>query len=526
MVTTILLVGLASLVADFGQVRSFGLLSDDWALLGNLVWNESDPPGRIIHDLCFYSWEARPLRAVEYALQWCAWRIAGLPGAFLLLWLCLTASGVLFAQLTRRRLPDRLALIAGLLFVLFPADTTHIWSATLMAKLGLLYAMISAWCFVRHRHAWAGLFALAAVASYELSIFPLVLLPWWQDGGSRRSIVRGTLVAGSALLLYAAWRYFVFPQFVPDTRILAVRDDEGGLVAIVRQWATTSLFAIRDLGVWWPWSALRVAWRPENRAILLAAVAVFLPAFLLLDRRRGPTKLSIRGAAVALAFGLLGISAGCALAVRATPAATFGIFSRHNLAAAVGACLALTVLIGAAISWPKKAWTRAVFLALTSVLLASFVAFRVAVQDGYVAAARYQEGVLRDLVADLGPLPPHTVVIIRQPRRDWSPRVPDVIRPFVSGQIFESEAMFKLIYDDSIIAVAIETDADLKDAYTITAVAQLAREIKRPFHRVAIYTVPDRTIEWMRVRPLEANEKLIEPSGPAWDHVVRWSDDR
>ncbi len=519
--TTALIIGVACWAADFSQAHRFGLLADDWALMGNALWNRSFPFSEFLRDLFFYSWEGRPLRTIEFLLLRGAYAFGGLTASFLVLWAVLSASGILLSRLVARRLGGGAGLAAGLLLVLYPAVTTHVWAATLMAMLGIFYVLLAMEAFQRGWNVIAGLMILAALFSYELSAFPFVLAPWFRSGGRRRGLRDGILVFGIALGIYVAWRLWIFPRFVPDLRGAIVAAERGGPFEMARTTLAAALRTIPALLFRWPAHAFEVAAKPEHRSLFAAAFFAITPASVLLTRRGSAvSKSNLRDALLLTVFGVAAIMAGAALSVFASPRFTDGPVSRHNIASQMGAAVfwtgGFTLLFGLL----RHRILRTAATMACCAVLAAFFTFRHAVQESWVRAGEFQRGVIRRMVEDLGPLPPHTAVLVRYPTAGFEPSDPEVLPPFVSGRTYEMETIFRLIYDESMLAGSFEEEKDVERASLLSPLGRMFRERAKLFSVVS-YTLPSGDIHWFYRRALDPREHLIVPGGPAWDFVLR-----
>ncbi len=513
------LIAAACWAADFSQAHRFGLLADDWALMGNALWNRSLPFSQFLRDLFFYSWEGRPLRTIEFVLLRGAYTLGGLTAAFLVLWAVLSASGILLSRLVARRLGGFAGLISGLLLILYPAVTTHVWAATLMAMLGILYVLLAMEAFQRRWNVIAGLLILAAFYSYELSAFPFVLAPWFRDGGRRRSLRDGLLVFGGALAVYVAWRLWIFPRFVPDIRAAVVAADRGGPLGIARTTLTAALRAVPTLMFRWPAHAFGVAANPEHRSLFAAVFLAITPVSALLSLRQGPApKRNLRDAIVLCLFGVAAIMAGAALSAFAAPRFTDGPLSRHNIASQIGAVVFWTGGITLLFRFLHRRILRVSASIAFCAVLAAFFTFRYAVQESWVRAGEFQRGVIQRMVEDLGPLPPHTAVLVRYPTAGFEPSDPAVMPPFISGMTYEMETIFRLIYDESMLAGSFEEEKDVERASLLSPLGRVFRERPKLFSVVS-YTLPAGDIKWFYRRTLDPREHLISPSGPAWDFV-------
>ncbi|MCB9832622.1 MAG: hypothetical protein H6807_09110 [Planctomycetes bacterium] len=488
------------------------ILNDDWAIHADLVWGRARPAITVIREMALMSWEARPLRAIEYGLQLAAERALGPRGPFLLQALILALGAQVFASLVGRRLGALTGLLAGALLLLHPGDTTHVWLATMMAKLALLYVLLALLAFARGRDRVAGLLLLASFGSYELAPFAFALAPWVADGGSRASLRRGLRVFMTVLALYLGWRLAVFSVAAPELRLGS--DAGGGLGALGR-----GLLSV------WPASFGPGLLRGRPTAPVLLGLAAAFALALLFGSRRLALETDRRPLLRALGFGLLATLAGAALSFAARPTPEPGIASRHLIGALPGAALVLACLpglVGSSLGGGRAA--RGAALIATALLLAQATGGRLEARDDYREAARWQRRMLHEMITALGPLPPHSLVVIDRPLEGWPPpgsRPADrrAIDPLVTGLPHEIEAILGLVYDRSIVGIARQDARD--DFRARQATASQIRAEEPPFHSVVVWSVPERRASWLRRLPLDPGETMVAPSGPAWDYLGR-----
>ncbi len=484
------------------------LLADDWAITADLLWDQSRPPEDKIEDIFLASWEGRPLRALEYGGILASSRLLGLDGPFWLQLLILAASGTLFAMLCRGIFPGFWSLVAGLLLVLHPGDTTHIWLATMMAKLGILYALGAMVLFVRGHGLWAGLFLAASFLSYELSPLIFVLAPFFKDQGSRRSVWQAFRIFAFVLVGYLAWRFLVFSQAAPDVRRSFAKDQAFSLPQYLKGFWSGSIGVIL--------SSLRMDLLGRPTRLVSTAFWMGVSSFVLV-RWPGLIARTPRAFRAGLLWGVLGLLAGAALNFRAAPNGSPGIASRHNIASLCGLALLLTTLLA---HWPRlipMGRARIAAMVAAVMVIAVFGMQRRTIQKQITRASAYQRRVLAEAVTAAGPLPPHTLLILNNPLGHWQ-HPSAAMSPFVTGHAHEIEAILSLVYDKSIVGFCMQNARDLVRG-RITTAAAIEKEAP-PFHNILAWDVMTHRETWLRRVPRRTVTEKISPRGPAWDYIL------
>lgn len=508
---TFFIIAFAVVLADGLRLGECGPLADDWDQVGKLVWGgEAD---RTIHDQFLLGGEGRPLRALDQTLIVLAHRLGGLTSVYALLLVVTAASGFLVAMVASRRLSRPLAVLAGLLFVLNPADTTHLWAATLNARLGIFFALSAAWAFTKDRPALAYVGCVAALFSYETSVLAFALAPWTTDGGRVKTVMKGAGVALAAGATYFAWRLFVLARMTADYRLGTfgfgserttedrIADVFHSVPLMIGSWPKRAAEVVieRDLpqGWWWVVGLLS------------------LPLILVVVRGGAPRAAREHPLATTGHTLLLTLAAALAAIVR-PPMVSLSVESRYNLALVPAASLlavALLSLTGRALPerWRVAARVPAVMLLLM------LLAFRMHLRDDYVEAAVHQRQVVTSCVEAIGPLPPHTVVILSSPHAGYDARERAIV-PFVTGFDFELAPMFGLLYDASILAAAHGDARDIERG-RIDATGQLLAE--RPLRcSVVAYDVASGEATWLHRGPLGTGAPL-SADGPALEYLRR-----
>jgi hypothetical protein len=164
--------------------------------------------------LLHFGGQGRPLQhSLLYVLSCLAGRLGGLPAAYGIGYLVVAVNPILFYALLRRISSQTLALLGGLAWVLFPADTTpSLLFHSLGLQQSLTYLLLAFHCSLSRRTIPSYLLVLGSLLSYEpaFPVFlaaPLLLATW--DRTLPKKLLRHALVLGAMMVAVTALRIVV-----------------------------------------------------------------------------------------------------------------------------------------------------------------------------------------------------------------------------------------------------------------------------------------------------------------------------
>jgi hypothetical protein len=349
-------------VAWFQGAQSFGLYAEDFLRISramHLAPSEllqlslaalSDPGGQLYG----YPTEGRPLHAVFiFLFSALGSRLGGLPGVYMMGYAIILVNAMLFWALVRR-LTDRrpIALLAGLFFILFPADTTKTWlTASLGIQPALTFLLVALHIYPSRWRPVSYLLMAVSLGVYESS-FPiflaapaLVAAPKEQRDTWRGNVTQWAIhVALTTAILLVV---FVLRVFLAENRVGELHPT-GVLLTLTRQMllgpvVSLGLFGYRALVglsllnwvtlLWCLPGAALIYWllRREGASPRLSQAPVGFAQNLLTNHKE--TLLGV-------AMLILGYS------IALFPSATSigGRFSRVHIAASLGGSLVLASL--------------------------------------------------------------------------------------------------------------------------------------------------------------------------------------
>ena len=355
-------VAFLSTVAWFAHFRGWrhtGFFSDDQSFAAlTMDWTPGD--ARHMADVLAFSYpepQGRPLGfLLGVELPYLGYHAAGVFGMYAVAWLVLSGNAVLLWALLARRLPRPLPMVGGLMFLLFPADTTRpfLCHAHILQP-SLTFALIAAHLFLG-RTAWVrGLgYAVASLClvTYETALLPLVAVPLLDArfAGRRFELPVKRLVVHAAVLVALVGIVAVTRSHAGEYR---AEHMIGGPATVTEEVVLGSVrgpLAAAQACVRRPWlQAVATVHRPWHAAEVLAAAAAFAFA---VGRRRPPTSSLWRAGA----FGVAAIGVSYLLCfTHYPPTCEEGQSTSVHTAAAIG----FAAVAAAAAGWALVQWPRA-----------------------------------------------------------------------------------------------------------------------------------------------------------------------
>jgi hypothetical protein len=410
-------------VVRYWYSRHFGLYEDDLTIIPDAFQRSFGLLIGFIYSYIVHLYgHARPLSdSFIYLFSWLGWRIAGLWGPYLIGYAITAVNIGLFYWLIRRISDRPLALLSGLVFVLYAADTTQ---AFLTHSLGLqpsvllillaMHSYLSGWRVLSYVLAFIVLFG------YELPFVLFAAAPLFKPAWNKRLLKE--LIFHVLILGLMLGGIFVFRSYLGESRV-------AGLT--LKQLATTPFLhmvqgPLVSLGTF----ALRPVQvlQSLNSEIALAILVVFVVLTLVLWRLDVPSAPGLRVLWMQIRsreslpesitmLGRLAVT-GLALLVLAYPLTftvrAYAISGRDTRVHAAGAAGA-AILVGCAayfllmLAHGRWRWVVNLLLAFFVALLAGY---GFVIQNDYVRAWQLQ----KQFWAELLPLIPDagdgTVILI------------------------------------------------------------------------------------------------------------------
>jgi hypothetical protein len=199
------LLGLVAAVTEFLHFRQFGLYEDDYFFIAQAM---GQGPGYLAQRLIvFERWtQGRPIGFfLPDLLSWVGDRVGGLTAIYLLGYAIVVLNAVLCYLLLRRRQSQTVALLGGLGFLLFPADTTKILlTHDFQLQPSLTFLLLASIAYLDGRRILPYALIVGSLISYESPFvvffgIPLLDQPWSRQTG--RALARHVVILLGVLAL-------------------------------------------------------------------------------------------------------------------------------------------------------------------------------------------------------------------------------------------------------------------------------------------------------------------------------------
>lgn len=207
-VLPVLLILATAWVSRYLHVLDFGLYEDDLTIVPRAAaMTGSEVTAYVTSYMVHLYGHGRPLSdSLIYLFSWLGWRLGGLTWMYLFGFAFVGLNSLLIFALARRLAGPRVALLAGLAFAVYPADTTQAFlTHSLGLQPALSLALLSIHAYLSNRR-WASyLLAAAVLFTYEtpfglVAAAPLLAPGAWDRARLRRlllhSVALGIILAG------------------------------------------------------------------------------------------------------------------------------------------------------------------------------------------------------------------------------------------------------------------------------------------------------------------------------------------
>lgn len=409
--------GLVFYVARYWHAAQFGLYEDDFTIVpGAVQTNASALFQAVGTSLIQLGGHGRPLSNGIYSLLvHLGWRIDGLKGAYGLGFVVTLLNIALFYWLARRVGGRQFALISGVAYCLYSADTTQVYlnhSLGLQPALTFFYLATHAWL---SRKTWLVYpAAVGALLTYEtvyplLFAIPLMLIPW-----DRRTVRR--LVANSGILLMILAVDVWARAAIGEGRVAGL-DSSGVFLTPIFHMLVGPVVSLGTF-LYRPFQAIQGLSVESAVAMLVASCAFYFillrvpfdfaeksrlasgpgeaagPSGWLtaLRRRYAPAGLSepLRRRVYIAAAGVVLLVLAYPLTFTVRPYAISGRDTRVHFAAIVGASLLVGWVVTTVLHMARTGWHRKSVAALCAALFGLLLGYGLVVQADYALAWQYQ----------------------------------------------------------------------------------------------------------------------------------------
>lgn len=199
----VLLVLATAWVARYLHVRAFGLYEDDLTIIPRALAMSGPQVLAHVGDYIVNLYgHGRPLSdSLIYLGSWLGWRLGGLVSIYVLGFMVFGLNCILVYLLARRLAGQQVALLSGLAFAVFPADTTQAFlTHSLGLQPALTLALLALHACLSGRDWLSWILAALVLFTYEtpfglIAVGPLLAPGPWDRTRARRVILHGVVLA-------------------------------------------------------------------------------------------------------------------------------------------------------------------------------------------------------------------------------------------------------------------------------------------------------------------------------------------
>lgn len=167
-------------VVRYWHSQHFGLYEDDLTIIPGAITMSFR---ELVHFIYLYivqfQGQERPLHhSFIYLFSWTGWQLAGLWGMYLIGFLITIANIGLFYWLIRRAADRPFAILAGLGYILYAADTTQAYlTFSLGVQISFTFLFLACHCYLSNKRLLAYLLALVILFGYETPFLLFLAVP-------------------------------------------------------------------------------------------------------------------------------------------------------------------------------------------------------------------------------------------------------------------------------------------------------------------------------------------------------------
>lgn len=184
--SAVVLFAVTNWISHFFYFRDFGLYEDDYAFIADaMTRNASYLLEKLQYSLLFP--QGRPVGFYCAAvLAFVGDKLGGLWANYLLGFVITTLNAYLFYRLLKYTQLEILAITGGLLFCLFPADTTKILlTHAFILQISLTFLLVASLCYLANRRVLSYLIILGSLLSYESAFMVFFGIPLFTQTWNR-----------------------------------------------------------------------------------------------------------------------------------------------------------------------------------------------------------------------------------------------------------------------------------------------------------------------------------------------------
>lgn len=210
---TWLLLGLVIWLSHFLQIRSFGFYEDDYSLVAPFITAPTGEDVALMWRRFTMTAQGRPVGFFAAVLfSRVGYELGGVAGIYALAFLLIWFNAVMLHRLVGHCLPEypRAAIVAALVYALYPADTTKILlTHSLILQVSVAFLLAACLLYLHRRYFFSYLVICGSLLSYESGFITFLAAPLLSGSGvdrSWRNLLRHMVVMGCILAVAAVLR--------------------------------------------------------------------------------------------------------------------------------------------------------------------------------------------------------------------------------------------------------------------------------------------------------------------------------
>jgi hypothetical protein len=434
----LVLLALTNWMSHFFYFREFGLYEDDYAFIADaMARNGSYLLDQLQASVLFP--QGRPVGFYCAAvLAFMGDKMGGLWADYLMGFVIITLNAYLFYRLLKYTELEALAVMGGLLFCLFPADTTKILlTHAFILQISLTFLLSASLCYLANRTVLSYVMILGSLLSYESAFIvffgiPLFRQKWdrvWVKESTRHVAILTAYMVGIALIRWLFQESRVSSLVAQPVRLILLLQKILNAMAIglntslslfvtapfasIPHWNWMTFIAVALCCVLFLLKFISLNVHSVDKTVRLAPALANISFFALFDNQKIPDYyLKILKF---LFVGLVLSSLSYALAFNMPhypPAVDKGRLTSVHLAATVGSSLVAACLLSLLLKMAIAHRHKGVMSALLSLYFACLVGYQFTIQIDFKQSWQNQRMFWAEVLAASPDLDENTTVLV------------------------------------------------------------------------------------------------------------------
>ncbi len=432
------LLALTNWISHFFYFRDFGLYEDDYAFIADAMARDAS---YLLEKLQYFVLfpQGRPVGFYCAAvLPFIGDKLGGLGVDYLLAFAITTLNSYLFYRLLKFTELEVIAVTGGLIFCLFPADTTKIFlTHAFILQISLTFLLLASLCYLENRKALSYVVILGSLLSYESAFMvffglPLLNSKWdraWVKQVVRHAAILIAFMAGVALIRLMGHESRVSSLVAqPDQGLLLLLKVFGAITigtneslsllitapfAAIAHWNLMTVMAAGLCLGLFLLKFLRLETPPPDNSIHIPNRLLNFSRFKSIAHQTIPASYLKILQLLLVGLGLLGLSYALAFTAPHYPPTTDkGRLTSVHLAATVGGSLVAACLLSLMLMMAAANHRKRVTAVLLSLYLACLVGYQFTIQIDFKQSWYNQRRFWTDVLANSPDIDEKTTVLV------------------------------------------------------------------------------------------------------------------